>query len=192
MAPIFTSRINTGTHKFDDSFFEIISLNFTSCCLKVRNQYIEQLPLGTSMRCWCWLLGARRELINPSKSQFFRRIFFYKDNVCCFHDRNPCFHNKSWTPLHFASLNDQASTCQLLCALDGVDQNAVDINGETALDLAIRRSKVDCVRALLEFNVDTSKARVTADTNVEIVQLLDEHRKRSVKENNILFVWKEF
>ena len=95
-------------------------------------------------------------------------------------------HKKSWTPLHFASFNGHASTCQLLCALDGVDQNAVDNEGETALDLVINRSQVDCVRALLEFNVDTSKARVEAWTKVEIVQLLGEHRKRSVK-NILLF-----
>ena len=90
--------------------------------------------------------------------------------------------------MHIASFNGHASTCQLLCASDGVDQNAVDINGETALDLAINRSQVDCVRALLELNVDTSKARVTAWTNVEIVQLLDEHRKRSVKKNIFLLL----
>ena len=78
------------------------------------------------------------------------------------------------------------SACQLLCALDGVDQNAVDNNGETALDKAIGDSRVDCVRALLKFNVDTSKARVSARTSVEIVQLLDEHRKLSVK--NSFFV----
>ena len=52
-----------------------------------------------------------------------------------------------------------ASMYQLLCALDGVDQNAVNSKGETALDLAINRSQVDFVRALLEFNVDTSKDR---------------------------------
>ena len=104
-------------------------------------------------------------------------------------DRNRfMFHKKSRTPLHSASIEGHTSTCQVMCALDGVDQNAVDINGETALDLAIRRSQVDCVRALLEFNVDTSKAIVKDDTDIEIVQLLDEHRKRSVKENNILFV----
>ena len=80
--------------------------------------------------------------------------------------------------MHFAS---NASTRQLLCALDGVDQNAVANNGETALDLAINRSQVNCVRALLEFNVDTSKVRVAATTKAEIVQLLEEHRKRSVK-----------
>ena len=64
--------------------------------------------------------------------------------------------------MHVASFYGQASACQLLCALDGVDQNAVDSKGETALDTAILLSKVDCVRALLEFIVDTSKARVTA------------------------------
>ena len=88
--------------------------------------------------------------------------------------------------MHEASYLDGTSTCQVICALDGVDQNAIDFNGETALDLAINRSKVDSVRALLELNVDTSKARVTATTKVEIVQLFDEHRKRSVKEN---FCW---
>ena len=104
---------------------------------------------------------------------------FFIENVCCFYDFNLfIFTKKSWTPLHYAS---DASTCQLLCALDGVDQNVVNIDGKTALDLAVSRSKVDVVRALLEFNVDTSKARVTATTKVEIVQLLDEHRKRSVK-----------
>ena len=83
--------------------------------------------------------------------------------------------------MHNASFNDEASTCQLLCALDGVDQNAVDNEGKTALDLAVGRSRVDCVRALLEHNVDTSKVIVVANTNVEIVQLLEENRKRSVK-----------
>ena len=96
------------------------------------------------------------------------------------------FTKKSQTPLHLARSNRNASTCPLLCALDGVDQNAVDIDGETALDVAIRHSLVDSVRALLEFNVDTSTARVTANTNVEIVQLLDEHRKRSVKNDFLL------
>ena len=83
--------------------------------------------------------------------------------------------------MHVACIYGKVSTCQLMCALDGVDQNVVNIDGKTALDLAVSRSKVDVVRALLEFNVDTSKARVTATTKVEIVQLLDEHRKRSVK-----------
>ena len=91
------------------------------------------------------------------------------------------------TPLHFACMNNIGGTCQLLCALDGVDQNAVDNEGETALDLAINRSRVDCVRALLELNVDTSEARITATTKAEIVQLLDEHRNRSVKKH--FFRW---
>ena len=82
---------------------------------------------------------------------------------------------------------NSVASCQVLCALDGVDQNAVDIDGETALDVAIRHSLVDSVRALLEFNVDTSKARVEANTRVDIVQLLDEHHNRSVK--NTFFVW---
>ena len=111
---------------------------------------------------------------------------FYR-NFLLFHDRNLFFfHKKSLTPLHYACRD--ASACQLLCALDGVDQNAVNNKGETALDIAVRHSKIDAVRALLEFNADTSEVIVTADTNVEILQLLDEHRKRSVKENNVLFV----
>ena len=89
------------------------------------------------------------------------------------------FSQNSLTPLHLACMYGKVCIC--LCALDGVDQNAVNNGGKTALDLAIGRSKVDCVRALLEFNVDTSKARVTADTKVEIAQLLDGHWKRSVK-----------
>ena len=88
---------------------------------------------------------------------------------------------KSWTPLHFASFYGHASTCPLLCALNGVDKNAVDNKGKTALAIAIVNSQVDVVRALLELNVDTSKAIVAADTNFEITKLLEEHRKRSVK-----------
>ena len=99
-----------------------------------------------------------------------------------FHDRNLFIsHNKSWTPLYVACMRGKLFTCQLLCALDGVDQNAVNNEGETALDMAINRSQVDCVRALLEFNVDTTNAAVDAETRVEIAQLFEEHRKRSVK-----------
>ena len=98
---------------------------------------------------------------------------------------------KSGTPLHCASKEGHTSTCLLVCALDGVNQNAVDDDGKSALDLAVSGSQVDCVRALLELNVDTSKAVVTARTSVEIAQLLDEHRKRSV--NKIIsFCLKEF
>ena len=89
-------------------------------------------------------------------------------------------------------MNSAESTCQLLCALDGVDQNALDIDGDTALDKAVCLSKVNSVRALLELNVDTSKAVVTARTNVEIAQLLDEHRKRSVKIKLTCYVMNAF
>ena len=97
------------------------------------------------------------------------------------------FTKKSWTPLHFVSFYGHASTCKLLCAFDGVDQNAVNNKGETALDLAVGSSQVDSVRTLLELNVDTSKARVHVNTPVEIVQLFDEHRKRSVKNHIFWF-----
>ena len=91
------------------------------------------------------------------------------------------FLQNSQTPLHFACMYGKVSACQLLCALDGVDQNAVDNEGKTALDVAIGENVADCVRALLELNVNTSNS-VVNDSIVEIVQLLDEHRKRSVKE----------
>ena len=108
-----------------------------------------------------------------NEGSVFRRSFF----CLLFHDRNLFFfvHKKSWTPLHFASFRGNASTCQKLCALDGVDQNAVDNKSETALDLAVIYSQVDSARALRELNVDTSKVRVSAWTKVEITQLLDEH-----------------
>ena len=132
------------------------------------------------MRCSRWLLGARLEMSETKAGQLFRRIIL--ENVRWFWDRNHFFfQNKSWTPLHVAFINSKKSTCQLLCALDGVDQNAVNNYGDTAVHFAVRLSHVDCARTLLEFNVDTSKARVMAWTEVEIVQLFDEHRKRSVK-----------
>ena len=84
--------------------------------------------------------------------------------------------------MHFASFEDNASTCKLLCALDGVDQNAVDNEGKTAFDRVMTWSMFDSVRVLLDLNVDTSEVRVTADTNVELVRLLEEQRKRSVKQ----------
>ena len=113
-------------------------------------------------------------------SVFLRQILL--ENVCCFMTDffSP---KKSSTPLHYtSSLSDNASTCKMLCALEGVDQNAVN-DGETALDVAIGNNASNCVRALLDFNVDTSTARVEARTKVEIVQLLEEHRKRSVKKH---------
>ena len=84
--------------------------------------------------------------------------------------------------------SDVSTCCQVICALDGVDQNAVANDGKTALDLAVSRSQIDCVRALLEVNVDTSEARFYANTNVEIVQLFVEHRNRSVKKT-FFFCW---
>ena len=95
----------------------------------------------------------------------------------------------SWTPLHTATFNDHASTCQLMCAFDGVEENAVTKRGETALAMAVHHSKVDSLHALLELNVDTSKARVAVTTTVEITQLLEEHRKRSVKLFILLFLF---
>ena len=89
------------------------------------------------------------------------------------------FSQHSLTPLHWASFTDRASACKLLCALDGVDANAVNDDGDSALDDALRNNSFESVRALLELNVDTSNS-VVNDSTVEIVQLLEEHRKRSV------------
>ena len=78
----------------------------------------------------------------------------------------------------------------LLTAIKGVDETAVDNDGDTPLTVAIILKKVDSVRALLELNVDTTKAVTTADTPPEIVELLRQHQARSVenkiKENRIL------
>ena len=76
--------------------------------------------------------------------------------------------------------SDVSTCCQVICALDGVDQNAVNDNNETALDFAISRSAVGSVRTLLEYNVDASNACVDDASDGEIVQLLEEHLKRSV------------
>ena len=97
-----------------------------------------------------------------------------------FQSTNIFYSQNRLTPLLLASLYDRASTCKLLFAVDDVDENAVSKHGETTLDVASRHSSIDAVRALLELNVDTSKTRSSTNTNVEIVQLLNEHRKRSV------------
>ena len=62
----------------------------------------------------------------------------------------------------------------------GVNENALDNKGKTALTTAIDYKKVDSVRALLELNVDTSKATTKRDTPAEIVALLEQHKQRSV------------
>ena len=142
---------------------------------------MEQLPTGAPTRCWHWLLGARLAMSETTAGQFFFDEFFKKKFSVLSWPKSFFFHKQSWTALHFASLNGRASAFLLLCALDGVDLNAVNNEGMTALDLPIGENDADCVRALLELNVDTSNARVMAWTSHEILQLLDEHRKRSVK-----------
>ena len=69
----------------------------------------------------------------------------------------------------------------LLTAIKGVDETAVNNSGSTPLSSAINRKKVDSVRALLELNVDTTKAVTRADTPPEIVELLRQHKERSVE-----------
>ena len=73
----------------------------------------------------------------------------------------------------------------LLSAL-GVDENAVNNNGNTALSAAINDGDVARVRTLLELNVDTKGVNATANTNADIVALLEEHGKRSVERVNFV------
>ena len=106
-----------------------------------------------------------------------------------------------------AAKYNQASTCKLLCALENVDKNAIeeveydDSSGEdswgryrprksytvrySALTYAVKCRDVDCVSALLEFNVDTSKEVFGKGAPVEIKRLRKEHRNRSVEERNM-------
>ena len=86
--------------------------------------------------------------------------------------------------MHIASLCNQFKLIPLLTAIKGVDEAAVNHKGSTPLSLAIYRKNVDSVRALLELNVDTTTAVTTANTPPEIVELLRQHKARSV-ENKI-------
>ena len=85
----------------------------------------------------------------------------------------------SWTAFHYAAYNDAPDLLKLLSAA-GVNENALNIDGSTALIVAIDNKKVDSVRALLELNVDTSKATTKRDTPAEIVALINAHKRRSV------------
>ena len=69
----------------------------------------------------------------------------------------------------------------LLTAIKGVDEAAVDNSGDTLLSMAIINKHVGSVRALLELNVDTTKAVTAADTPPEIIDLLLQHKERSVE-----------
>ena len=84
-------------------------------------------------------------------------------------------------PLHIASRNNQSKMIPLLTAIKGVDETAVTNSGRTPLSVAITYEKVDSVRALLELNVNTTKAVTTANTPSEIVELLRQHKARSVE-----------
>ena len=91
--------------------------------------------------------------------------------------------------MHYASSFERADTCTLLCAFD--DENAVDkFDSESALRRALNDSQAATVRALLELNVDTSTAVCDDETFGEIVQLLDEHRKRSVEEKILRYFFR--
>ena len=85
----------------------------------------------------------------------------------------------SFTAFHHAAVGGKPDSLKLLSAA-GVNENALDNKGKTALTTAIARKKVESVRALLELNVDTSKATTKRDTPAEIVALLEQHKQRSV------------
>ena len=89
----------------------------------------------------------------------------------------------SQTPLHLPS----SENALLLFSALGVDENADDDNGESWLGLAIEFHDTDRVCALLQLNVDTKNVVTNVDTPAAIVQLLGEHRQRSVA-----FVFVEF
>ena len=61
-----------------------------------------------------------------------------------------------------------------------LNENALNIDGKTALIVAIDFKKVDSVRALLELNVVTRNATTNADTPAEIVALIRAHKRLSV------------
>ena len=84
-------------------------------------------------------------------------------------------------PLHIASGNNRFKLIPLLTVIKGVDEAAVNNFDRTPLSLAIFYEKVDSVRALLELNVDTTKAVTRADTPREIIDLLRQHKARSVE-----------
>ena len=69
----------------------------------------------------------------------------------------------------------------LLTAIKGVDEAAVDNSGDTPLSMAIINKHVGSVRALLELNVDTTKAVTNFYTPPEILDLLRQHKARSVE-----------
>ena len=79
------------------------------------------------------------------------------------------------TPFHWAS-----SEQMLLLSALGVDENAVNFVGHTALVTMITLNVEDKVNVLLKLNVDTSNIVTPANARVGIVRLLDEHRSRTV------------
>ena len=82
--------------------------------------------------------------------------------------------------MHYAAFIDKPDSLKLLSAVVGVNENALTFDGDTALIVAIDFKKVDSVRALLELNVDTSKAKTERGSPAEIVALLEQHKQRSV------------
>ena len=98
----------------------------------------------------------------------------------CFNFKNFCSIDVfSWNACHCAAWNDTPDSLKRLSAA-GVLENALNIDGKTALIVAIDFKIIDSVRTLLELNVDTSKATMKRDTPAEIVALLEQHKQRSV------------
>lgn len=71
-----------------------------------------------------------------------------------------------------------------LCAFDA-DVDVTDVNGQSPLILAVLTANVDCVRALLNFNPDTTKTtrgRSALHTSDMVIrELLVDHLVKSVR-----------
>ena len=87
------------------------------------------------------------------------------------------------TPLHSAAQAGHKAVVDLLVAQD-VDVNAVDVRGFTALHVACRAGRLECVEQLMRGGIDadirssigdTARALVDEQVHVEIVRRLDQY-----------------
>lgn len=90
----------------------------------------------------------------------------------------------SFTSAHIAASNDHTNLIESLF-LFGIDLEAIDKDGRTALMNAVRSNRIKSVRLLLDLNADTLKPdrfgwTVAQTNNNEMKQLLLEHLKKSV------------
>ena len=81
--------------------------------------------------------------------------------------------------------HDAVVVCETLVAC-GSDIDATDLRGGTPFVLAVRNRRSDVVRLFLALNADTTKTNnqgrnVSQSDNAEILQLLSEHSKKTVR-----------